>query len=181
VSDAFTFPRQAHPLILSHRLGLIMKITHGANFSALWEGLRYMYNICSIKRTSYKPGILRRAVFILALGLGFAHSFVVLDIALSISSKTMSFSQLGDYSGTWPLLSRQINSSMCATTSDALAPGVNLCDLQVPGYVFPLPICSFLTFHLGSTRSPPRYQRLCELSPTILSRTQSSSATTVRP
>ncbi|KAJ7184580.1 hypothetical protein C8R46DRAFT_1299748 [Mycena filopes] len=115
------------------QLGVIMNILHGANFSALWGGLKYMYGICSQKRTSYKPSILRAAMFVLGLGLGIAYSFVVLDIALGISSTSLAFSQLNDYDGTWPQLSRQMNYSMCATTQGAIAAGINLCGLQVPG------------------------------------------------
>ncbi|KAF8191679.1 hypothetical protein K438DRAFT_1970659 [Mycena galopus ATCC 62051] len=113
------------------QLGVIMNLLHGANFSALCGGLKYMYG--STTRPSYKPPILRRAMFILALGLGLVYSFSILLIALSISSKTVSFSQLGEYRGTWPQLSRQINSSMCATTSGALVQGTNLCGLETSG------------------------------------------------
>lgn len=112
-----------------------MNILHGANFSALWEGMKYMYGTSSTKRSSYRPPLLRRAVFVLAFALGIAYGFVILDIALSIASTTISFSQLNDYQGPWPQLSRQINSSMCTNTSGVLAPGINLCGLQVAQYV----------------------------------------------
>ncbi|KAJ7765711.1 hypothetical protein B0H16DRAFT_1883138 [Mycena metata] len=115
------------------QLGIIMNILHGANFSALWAGIKYMYGIFSQKRSSYKPSILRRALFVLGFGLGIAYSFVVLDIALDISSTTLAFSQLDDYTGTWPELSRQLNYSMCATTEGAVANGINLCGLEVAG------------------------------------------------
>ncbi|KAJ7041962.1 hypothetical protein C8F04DRAFT_1176619 [Mycena alexandri] len=115
------------------QLGIIMNILHGANFSALWAGIKYTYGIFSQKRTSYKPSILRRALFVLGFGLGIAYSFVVFDIALGISSKTLAFSQLDDYIGTWPELSRQINYSMCATTEGAVADGINLCGLEAAG------------------------------------------------
>ncbi|KAJ6500800.1 hypothetical protein C8R45DRAFT_1092865 [Mycena sanguinolenta] len=113
------------------QLGVIMNILHGANFLALLGGLKYMYS--STTRPSYKPPILRRAMFILAFGLGLIYSFIILAIALSISSESMSFSQLTQYRGTWPQLSRQINSSMCAATGGALAQGINLCGLETSG------------------------------------------------
>ncbi|KAF7359074.1 hypothetical protein MSAN_01248500 [Mycena sanguinolenta] len=113
------------------QLGVIMNILHGANFLALFGGLRYLYG--STTRPSYKPPILRRAMFILALGLGLVYSFSILVIALSISSTAMSFSQLIEYRGTWPQLSRQINSSMCAATGGGLAQGINLCGLETSG------------------------------------------------
>ncbi|KAJ7891424.1 hypothetical protein B0H14DRAFT_2688902 [Mycena olivaceomarginata] len=115
------------------QLGLIMNLLHAANLSALCGGLKYMYGICTLTKPSYKPPILRRVLFILALALGLVYSFGILVIVLSISSKTMSVSQLRDYPGTWPQLSRQINSSMCATTSGAVAQSINLCGLQNPG------------------------------------------------
>ncbi|KAJ7348822.1 hypothetical protein DFH08DRAFT_1079265 [Mycena albidolilacea] len=115
------------------QLGLIMNLLHGANLSALCGGLKYMYGICTLTKPSYKPPILRRVLFILALALGLVYSFEILVIVLSISSKTMSISQLRDYPGTWPQLSRQINSSMCATTNGAVAQSINLCGLQNPG------------------------------------------------
>ncbi|KAJ6606059.1 hypothetical protein DFH09DRAFT_1269153 [Mycena vulgaris] len=115
------------------QLGVIMNLLHGANFSALWSASKYMYGLDSKKRTSYQPPMLRSAMFILALALAISYGFVVLDILLSVFSTTISFSQLTDYHGAWPQFSRQINSSMCATTSGALASGINLCGLQVAG------------------------------------------------
>lgn len=112
-----------------------MNLLHGANLSALCGGLKYMYGICTLTKPSYKPPILRRVLFILALVLGLVYSFEILVIVLSISSKTMSVSQLRDYPGTWPQISRQINSSMCATTGGAVAQSINLCGLQNSGYV----------------------------------------------
>ncbi|KAJ7494308.1 hypothetical protein B0H11DRAFT_2004098 [Mycena galericulata] len=112
------------------QLGIIMNLLHGANFSALWAGMKYMYGICSIKRSSYRPPVLRLAMFVLAFALFTAYGFALLDIALSISSAPISFSQLNDYMGDWPQLSLQINASMCATTSGEIAPGINLCGLQ---------------------------------------------------
>ncbi|KAF7353875.1 hypothetical protein MVEN_01073400 [Mycena venus] len=100
------------------QLGVIMNILHGANFAALWGG--------------FNPPILRRAMLILSLGLGLVYSFVILVIALSISSRATYFSQSRDYSGTWPQLSRQINYSMCSTTSDASA-GINICGVETLG------------------------------------------------
>ncbi|KAJ7237712.1 hypothetical protein B0H12DRAFT_1138372 [Mycena haematopus] len=113
------------------QLGVIMSILHGANFSALCEGLKYMYGPTT--RASPKPPILRRAMFTLTLGLGLVFSFTILAISLSFLSKTISFSQFAEYRGTWPQLSRQLNSSMCATTSGALAQGINVCGLESPG------------------------------------------------
>src|ERR1700712_256031 len=107
-SQSYYLPPKRIIMIYSCRLGVIMNILHGANFAALWGGFKYVYGICSTtKRTSYKPPILRRVMLILALGLGLVHSFVILVIALSISSRATSFSQLREYSGTWPQLSRQ--------------------------------------------------------------------------
>ncbi|KAJ7700718.1 hypothetical protein B0H17DRAFT_1176634 [Mycena rosella] len=120
-----------HNRLTPFQLGVIMNILYGAHFSALWTGLK---NVCGPKkRTSYQPPLLRSAVFVLAFALAAAYGFVVLDIIFSSLSTTISFSQLTDYHGTWPQLSRQINSTMCATTSGALASDINLCGLQVPG------------------------------------------------
>ncbi|KAJ7490951.1 hypothetical protein FB451DRAFT_1361661 [Mycena latifolia] len=115
------------------QLGVIMNILNGANLPAFWGGLKYMFGICSTKRTSYKPPLLRSAMFVLTFALAITYGFVVLDIILSILSSSIAFSQLTDYYGTWPQVSRQINSSMCATTSGAVSSGINLCGLQVAG------------------------------------------------
>jgi hypothetical protein len=114
-------------------MGLIMNVLHGADLSALWGGSKYTFGLGSKKRTSYKPPLLRSAIFTLALALAVTYGFVVLDIVFSILSTPIAFSQLSGYHGTWPQLSRQINSSLCATTSGALVTGTNLCGLQVVG------------------------------------------------
>ncbi|KAJ7718196.1 hypothetical protein DFH07DRAFT_1011950 [Mycena maculata] len=115
------------------QLGIIMKLLSGANFSALWEGSKYMYGLGSTKRSSYRPPLFRGAMLVLGLALLLVYGFVVLDIALSFASTTISFSQFNEYEGTWPQMSRQINTSMCATSSGAVASGINLCGLEVPG------------------------------------------------
>ncbi|KAJ7611811.1 hypothetical protein FB45DRAFT_941078 [Roridomyces roridus] len=115
------------------QLGVIMNLLNGANLPAFWGGMRYMYGIGSTKRSAYRPPILRRAMFVLALTLFVSHAYVVLDIALSAASQATSFTQLNAYDGAWPQLSRQINSSMCATSDGAVAAGINLCGLEVPG------------------------------------------------
>ncbi|KAJ7063737.1 hypothetical protein C8F01DRAFT_1134128 [Mycena amicta] len=119
------------------QLGIIINVLHGMNLPALWSGFKYLHGFGKAKRTSYKPPILRRAVAAVAVTLGLAYTFVALVIALSVSSLSMSFIQLGAYHGTWPQLSRQINSSMCATTSGAIAFGVNLCGLQTATSAYP--------------------------------------------
>ncbi|KAJ7107210.1 hypothetical protein C8R43DRAFT_1243703 [Mycena crocata] len=143
------------------QLGIIMKILHGANLPALWAGLQYTYGICSKKRTLYKPSLLRHALFVLTFALALIYGFVVLDIALSVASTTISFSQLNDYSGTWPQVARQINSSMCATTGGAVAAGINLCGLQTinSSYVI-FYFCSLVTsnpFRFGAVVSSQAY------------------------
>ncbi|KAJ7290194.1 hypothetical protein C8J57DRAFT_1212836 [Mycena rebaudengoi] len=115
------------------QLGVLMNVLHGANFAALFEGLHYVYGFGKNKLTSYKPPLLRRAVFVLAFALGVSTLFFVLGTALSISAETTSFTRLSDYRGTWPQLSRQINSSMCADSNGAVAADINLCGLQVAG------------------------------------------------
>ncbi|KAF7331789.1 hypothetical protein MKEN_00058900 [Mycena kentingensis (nom. inval.)] len=112
------------------QLGIVVSAVHGANFSSLWAGLKYLHGFGKDKRTSYKPPILRRAVGMLAFALGLAYTCVILVVALAISSTSTSFVQLTDYAGAWPQLSRQVNSSMCATTSGLIASGINLCGLQ---------------------------------------------------
>ncbi|KAF7323400.1 hypothetical protein HMN09_00120900 [Mycena chlorophos] len=114
----------------SYQLGIIVDVLHGVNLSALWSGIKYIHGLNKDKRTSYKPAILRRAVGVVGFVLTLAYSFVVLLIALAASSSSLSFVRLGAYDATWPQLSRQINASACASTSGAVAAGVNLCSLQ---------------------------------------------------
>ncbi|KAJ7084896.1 hypothetical protein B0H15DRAFT_802268 [Mycena belliarum] len=115
------------------QLGIIMKILNGGNLVALRGGFSHMRGLSPKKRNSYKAPLLRSATVVLAFGIAATYGFVVLDIIFSILSTTASFSQLTDYRATWPQLSRQINSSTCARTFGAVAPGMNLCGLQSTG------------------------------------------------
>ncbi|KAK7024060.1 hypothetical protein R3P38DRAFT_2956474 [Favolaschia claudopus] len=115
------------------QLGLLMKVLHGANPRALWEVTKYIHGFGSSTKPSYTPPVLRRAFVVLALTLGLAYFTDVLLVIFGATSKTMSFSQLGEYQGTWPQLSRQINGSLCTSTGGAVAQGINLCGLETTG------------------------------------------------
>ncbi|KAF7294526.1 hypothetical protein MIND_00989100 [Mycena indigotica] len=117
-----------------YQLGVVMDILHGGHLPSLWSAVGYIHSLGKDKR---RPPIIKRAVTFLAIALFLSYSFFLVAIAFSLSSTPLSFVELSSYSGTWPRLSRQINSTMCATTSGAVALGINLCGLQSAASTYP--------------------------------------------
>jgi hypothetical protein len=89
------------------RLGLLMSVIHGANLSALWASLP------NKKQIVPKPQILCRAIALLLLLLGLVHACIVLETWLSASSDAVLFPRVFVYEDSWPLMTKQLNRTLC--------------------------------------------------------------------
>ena len=123
--------------LITLRLGLMMDVLHGANLSAGLTGLTYIlgFGNSSKLQPARRPSMMRRAVWILVLLLGLAYACAGCETWLSVSSKSVLFTERKPYRGDWPLLSTQVNQTLCNEHGDAYEAGINFCGLEFNQYV----------------------------------------------
>lgn len=101
-----------------------MNVLHGANLPALWDGCKFLFGFGSANKAQLlrKPAMLRNAVLLLFLYLGLAYACVISESWLSVTSDAVPFPQNIPYNGSWPLLTRQLNQTLCDIYSSNVVP-----------------------------------------------------------
>ena len=117
-----------------------MNVLRSANLSALWASIMCTMGYGASKKiqSPRRPQILCRSVMLLLFFLGLAYTCQVFTWWLGISSYATPFLQVTPYDKTWPLLTRQVNETLCNTTGPFLpfANDTYLCGLTNIGYAF---------------------------------------------
>lgn len=115
------------------RLGIMMNVLHGASISAVYNGLTYILGFGSSNRLQpvHRPPMMRRAVWLLLLLLLLAYACAGFETWLSVSSEPKLFPQQRPYPGDWPLMSTEVNQTLCGVThGDGLQSGTFFCGLE---------------------------------------------------
>jgi hypothetical protein len=92
-----------------------MDVLHGANLIALWGGCSFLFGfgLAGKMQPLKKPRILRSAIAILFFYLSLAYTCTICESVLSATSDAIPFVQQTAYKGSWPLLARQLNQTLC--------------------------------------------------------------------
>jgi hypothetical protein len=124
------------------RLGMLMNVLCGANLTSLWTASAFMLGFGSASKLQRlrKPRILSSAVTVAAFYLALAYTCVIGESWLSATSESVPFPRQSAFSGSMPLLTRQLNQTMCDVNANVsvntpypeLAP---LCGMRVAGCV----------------------------------------------
>jgi hypothetical protein len=109
-----------------------MNVLHGANLSAIWSGVTFVMGLGSTNKTQrlHRPHILRRAVWLLLFILGLAYACAGFETWLGVSSDPVIYPQLAQYSGSPPMMSRQVNQTLCDVNGDTVIQGTYFCGLE---------------------------------------------------
>lgn len=109
-----------------------MNVLHGANLSALFNGLSFVlgFGDSSKLQPLRRPPMLRRAVLLLLLLLGLAYSCAGFETWLGVSSEPKLFPQRISYPGDWPLMSTEVNQTLCDSFGDPVQAGTYFCGLE---------------------------------------------------
>ena len=119
-----------------------MNVLHGANLTTLWEGCNFVFGfgLASKAQPLRRPQILRRAVAIAFFYLSLAYACVICESWLSGTSEVVLFPQETAYDGSLPLLTCQLNQTLCDSTTNILVNEsfpqfLPLCGMVNAGYV----------------------------------------------
>jgi hypothetical protein len=124
------------------RFGILMSTLHGANISALRDGITHLlgFGTSNQLKSVRKPLILQHSVALLGFLLSLAYGCTVFETWLSVSSNTVPFPRDTPYEGSQTQMSRQVNQTLCAAFANVtIAPDPNipsLCGLENARCVF---------------------------------------------